>query len=221
MEHEVYTWDGKKAGMVTVPGELFALPWNADLVHQVITAMRSNARANTAHAKDRGDVRGGGKKPWRQKGTGRARHGSIRSPIWKGGGVTHGPTNERNYERKINKKMRDKALLTVLSQKLRDGEILFVEGAALSAPKTKEASQRLGKLAEIANRPHLRYARGKRALITTASLEGDMVKGFRNIPSVRVEELRTVSPMDLLTYEYVVIANPKDGFKKLSERVNK
>lgn len=221
MEHEVYTWDGKKAGMVTVPGELFALPWNADLVHQVITAMRSNARTNTAHAKDRGDVRGGGKKPWRQKGTGRARHGSIRSPLWKGGGVTHGPTNERNYERKINKKMRDKALLTVLSQKLRDGEILFVEGAALSTPKTKEASQRLGKLAEIANRPHLRYARGKRALITTPVLEGDMVKGFRNIPSVRVEELRTVSPMDLLTYEYIVIADPKDGFKKLSERVNK
>lgn len=221
MEHEVYTWDGKKAGMVSVPGELFSLPWNADLVHQVVTAMRSNARANSAHAKDRGEVRGGGKKPWRQKGTGRARHGSIRSPIWKGGGVTHGPTNERNYERKINKKMRDKALLTVLSQKLRDGEILFVEGAALSAPKTKEASQRLGKLAEIANCPRLRYSRGKRALITTATLEGDMVRGFRNIPSVRVEELRTVSPMDLLTYEYIVIANPKDGFKKLSERVNK
>lgn len=221
MEHEVYTWDGKKAGTVTVPGEFFALPWNADLVHQVITAMRSNARTNTAHTKDRGDVRGGGRKPWRQKGTDRARHGSVRSPLWKGGGVTHGPTNERNYVRKINKKMRDKALLTVLSQKLRDGEILFVEGAALSVPKTKEASQRLGKLAEIANCPHLRYSRGKRALITTPALEGDMVKGFRNIPSVRVEELRTVSPMDLLTYEYIVIANPKDGFKKLSERMSK
>lgn len=221
MEHEVYTWDGKKAGKVVVPSELFALPWNADLVHQVITAMRSNARSNTAHAKDRGEVSGGGRKPWQQKGTGRARHGSIRSPIWKGGGVTHGPTNERNYERKINKKMRDKALLTVLSQKLRDGEVLFVEGAALSAPKTKEAAQKLGNLAKITECPHMRYVRGKRVLITTPSLEGDMVKGFRNIPSTRVEELRTVSPMDLLTYEYIVIANPKDGFKKLSERVNK
>ncbi len=224
MEQDLYTWEGKKAGTVTVPEELFALPWNADLVHQVVTAMQSNARANTAHAKDRGEVRGGGRKPWRQKGTGRARHGSTRSPIWKGGGVTHGPSNERNYSRKINKKMRDKALLTVLSQKLRDKELIFVESGAtgsLAVPKTKEAAMRLGKLAEVTGCPHLRYLRGKRALIATPILEQVMVKSFRNIPTARVEELRTVSPIDLLSYEYVIMSNPTDALKVLAERVAK
>src|SRR3990167_7590904 len=139
MEQELYTWEGKKAGTVTVPEELFALPWNADLVHQVITAMQSNARAGTAHAKGRGEVRGGGRKPWRQKGTGRARHGSSRSPIWKGGGVTHGPRKDKIYAKKINQKMRQKALLVSLSRKFKDGEILFVDSLELQEPKAKQA----------------------------------------------------------------------------------
>ena len=221
MEQELYTWEGEKAGTVTVPEELFALPWNADLVHQVITAMQSNARAGTAHAKGRGEVRGGGRKPWRQKGTGRARHGSSRSPIWKGGGVTHGPTNERNYDRKISKKMRNKALLTVLSQKLRDKELLFVQSSVLKAPKTKEAAARLGSLAEALGYPHLRYLRGKRALITTPTLEEAMVRSFRNIPSARVEELRTVSPLDLISYQYVIMESPAESLKALAGRVKK
>src|SRR5207244_4311391 len=112
------------------------LSWNADLVHQVVTSMQANARTSVAHTKDRGEVRGGGKKPWQQKGTGRARHGSSRSPIWKGGGVAHGPRNEKVYTKRITQQMRQKALLVTLSRKMRDGEIIFVDALEMQAPKS-------------------------------------------------------------------------------------
>jgi ribosomal protein L4 len=111
MTHTVYTTDGKQKGTIDLPDTIFAQKWNADLVHQVATSIMSNARAATAHTKDRGEVSGGGKKPWKQKGTGRARHGSSRSPIWVGGGVAHGPRNDKSYTKKINAKMKVKALL--------------------------------------------------------------------------------------------------------------
>src|ERR1700722_14092071 len=110
METSIYNAQGKKTGALTLPDEIFAVAWNDALMHQVVTSMMDNARTPVAHVKDRGAVRGGGKKPWSQKGTGRARHGSIRSPIWKGGGVTHGPIKDKNYSRAIPKKMRAKAL---------------------------------------------------------------------------------------------------------------
>src|SRR5579863_7804375 len=111
-EANVFTMKGGKAGTVALPAELFGAKWNADLVHQVVTGMQANARPTVAHTKFRGEVSGGGKKPWKQKGTGRARHGSTRSPIWVGGGVAHGPRNEKSYDQKINKKMKAKALYT-------------------------------------------------------------------------------------------------------------
>ena len=100
METQIYNQKGEVVKKLKLSEEVFALPWNADLVHQVVVSMTSNQRDNIAHTKNRGDVRGGGKKPWRQKGTGRARHGSNRSPIWRGGGVTFGPTNEKNWSKK-------------------------------------------------------------------------------------------------------------------------
>src|SRR3989338_7901563 len=117
MEATVYNQTGKETGKVQLPPKVFGALWRADLVHQVVESMRSNSRAGTADTKGRGEVRGGGKKPWKQKGTGRARHGSSRSPIWVGGGVTHGPLAEKNYKRKISKKMRAQALYSVLSKK--------------------------------------------------------------------------------------------------------
>src|SRR6202008_1471373 len=118
---------GKEAGTIEIPETIFGLPWNADLVHQVVTSMRANARPTVANTKDRGEVRGGGKKPGQQKGPGRARHGGSRSPIWKGGGVTHGPKAARNYSVKINRSMSRKALLVALSRKYKDGEVVFVD----------------------------------------------------------------------------------------------
>ena len=120
METKVYSLEGKESGKVTLPEAVFQAPWNSDLVHEVVVSMQSNARAGTADVKGRGEVRGGGKKPWRQKGTGRARHGSSRSPIWAGGGVAHGPKSEKDYSKKINKNVRAKALATVLSKKYQD-----------------------------------------------------------------------------------------------------
>src|SRR5882762_3877572 len=137
MEAKFYNQKGAEAGTIELPEKVFAAKWRSDLVHQVVESMRSNKRAGTADTKDRGEVRGGGRKPWKQKGTGRARHGSTRSPIWVGGGVTHGPLAEKNYKRKISKKMRAQALFSVLSKKLKDGEIIFIDTLATSAIKTK------------------------------------------------------------------------------------
>src|SRR5512135_3441222 len=101
MKTDIYNIQGKKAGSVELPESIFGVAWNDSLMHQVVTSMEDNARTNVAHTKGRGEVRGGGKKPWRQKGTGRARHGSIRSPIWVGGGVAHGPRNTKVFARAI------------------------------------------------------------------------------------------------------------------------
>src|SRR3989338_6976968 len=146
---KIYSQKGAEAGSIDLPAKVFAAKWRADLVHQVVESMRSNKRAGTADTKGRGEVRGGGKKPWKQKGTGRARHGSSRSPIWVGGGVTHGPLAEKNYKRKISKSMRAQALFSVLSKKLKDGEILFVDSLATSAIKTKDAVKVVNNLTKV------------------------------------------------------------------------
>ena len=117
-------------------------------MHQVVTSLLSNARRGTAHTKFRGEVSGGGKKPWKQKGTGRARHGSTRSPLWVGGGVTHGPRTEKNYARAVNAKMASHALASVLSRKWKDGEIVFVDSLHFDSPKTARAKEVLAMLAK-------------------------------------------------------------------------
>ena len=136
MKVKIYNQEGKETETMELPDGVFGLKWNADLVHQVVTGQAANLRRGTAHAKGRSEVRGGGRKPWRQKGTGRARHGSIRSPLWIGGGVTHGPLKEKSYHKKINKKMAKKALFTALSAKARDNEIIILENLKFPEAKT-------------------------------------------------------------------------------------
>lgn len=217
MKAKVYNPGGKEVGSIDLDAKLFGLPWNADLVHQVITAMNTNARSPIAHAKGRGEVRGGGKKPWRQKGTGRARHGSIRSPIWIGGGATHGPSKDRNYDRKINKKMKAKALFTILSAKARENELVFLDGMNFTAPKTKDAAATLTSLAK-AGIEKINYKKGKRAIIATPSHDEKAMKSFRNLKAVVVNDVANISPVDLMTYKYVVFANPQATLEALTKR---
>ena len=137
METAVYNLKNEKVGTMDLPAGIFGARWNAILVKQVIDAQLANARSPWAHTKDRSEVRGGGRKQWRQKGTGRARHGSTRSPIWVGGGKSHGPRNEKDYSEKVNKKMKRIAVFSVLSKKMKDGEVKFFQDFSIEAPKTK------------------------------------------------------------------------------------
>jgi large subunit ribosomal protein L4 len=170
LEAKIYNQKGGVAGKVDLPERVFGAKWRSDLVHQVVESMRSNSRAGTADTKDRGEVSGGGKKPWKQKGTGRARHGSSRSPIWVGGGVTHGPLAEKNYKRKISKKMRAQALFSVLSRKLKEGEIIFVDSLAQKEIKTKSAAEVMKNVVKGAE---LKGVSGKKAKILTALFDRD------------------------------------------------
>lgn len=215
MKTDIYNQNGEKAGSIELPEEIFDLPWNPDLVHQVAVAMQANQRKGTAHTKGRGEVRGGGRKPWRQKGTGRARHGSIRSPIWRGGGVTFGPTKEKIYAQKINDKMRKKALLTALSQKARDKEVLVLEELDIKEPKTKEAAAIIKSLAKIKNFEAMTVKKKNAALFLLTDKIEKIMRGFRNIPGVNVIEARNINLLDVLSYKFIIF--PKNLIKKAQE----
>lgn len=220
LEATIWNAAGAEAGTVSLPAEIFAAPWNADLVHQVVVGMQANARPTVAHTKFRGEVSGGGKKPWKQKGTGRARHGSNRSPIWKGGGVTHGPRAEKVYEVKINRKMRAAALRTVLSRKFKDGEIIFVDSLSFTAPKTADAKAALTAIAKAAGNT-LATKRKNAAVIAFAEKDVTGEKSFRNIGSVITEEIRNLNPVDLMTKKYLVIERPNESLAVLATRFSK
>ncbi len=149
MKYQVYNLQTEKVKDVELNPEIFDIPINQDLVHQALVAQMANSRKNYAHTKGRGEVRGGGRKPWRQKGTGRARHGSIRSPLWVGGGVTFGPTKYRNYSQKLNKKMKKKAILICLSDRVKDKQVTLVDKFDFKNQKTKEIVEALANLKEV------------------------------------------------------------------------
>lgn len=218
MEAKIYNQKGAVAGEINLPAKVFAAKWRSDLVHQVVEGMRSNKRAGTADTKDRGEVRGGGKKPWKQKGTGRARHGSSRSPIWVGGGVTHGPLAEKNYKRKISKKMRAQALFSVLSKKFKDGEILFVDSLSTSAIKTKEAVTVVKNLAKASGWKTISTSKKPRVLTALFERNEKAEKSFRNIPSLEIVFMKNLNPLDILKYQYLLIENPEESVKFLESR---
>jgi len=208
MEALIYNTKGKEAGKIALDEKVWGLSWNADLVHQVVETMRANARTGTASVKDRSKVSGGGKKPWAQKGTGRARHGSSRSPIWRHGGVTHGPLVEKNYDKKINKKVRAKALYTVLSEKLRKGELMFVDDIALTTPKTSDAKAILGALSGVKGFEKLITKKRNAAYIAMADKSEVAAKSFANFGSVDFDDVKNMNPIDLLNHKFVVIVSP-------------
>ncbi|MFA4975396.1 MAG: 50S ribosomal protein L4 [Candidatus Paceibacterota bacterium] len=218
MEAIIYNQKGDKAGVIKLPSKVFEAKWRADLVHQVVEGMRSNKRSGTADTKDRGEVSGGGKKPWKQKGTGRARHGSIRSPIWVGGGVTHGPLSEKNYKRKISKKMRAQALFSVLSKKMKDEEILFVDSLLLSEVKTKKALEVMKNLSKASGFKPIAASKKPRILVALYERSEKIEKSFRNLPQLEIVFIKNLNPLDVLKYQYLLIEKPEESIKFLESR---
>ncbi len=219
MKTDIYNQSGKKTGEISLPESVFGLSWNNDLVHQVAVSMMSNQRTVVAHTKGRGDVSGGGIKPWRQKGTGRARHGSRRSPIWVGGGITFGPTNDRNFNKKINKKMRTKALFVVLSQKLRDGEILFVDNFDIKEPKTKDAKAIIASLSKVDSFANLLTKKKNTAFISVDEKNENLEKSFGNFSNMTVGEIRNLNILNLLNNKYLIVLNPEKAVEFLSAKI--
>lgn len=210
MEYPLYNQEGKSVGTVELPENIFGLKMNADLLYQVATSQMSNQRQVIAHAKGRGEVRGGGKKPWRQKGTGRARHGSIRSPIWKGGGATFGPTKERNFKKKLNRKMVRKALFVALSAKARGNEILVVDGISLKNPKTKEMAEMFKNFWSML---------GKRPNVLVVVPKGDesVRRASKNLPYLSTVEAKDLSPLEVMAHKYLLFV--KDSIGVLEKKI--
>ena len=148
LQVSIYNQSGEEMGKLDLNPNLFEVPINQSVVHEAVVSQQANSRVTLAHSKGRSDVRGGGKKPWKQKGTGRARHGSIRSPLWKGGGVTFGPLNIRNFVKKINRKTKQKALAMVLSDVVSNNAFFVVDSLVLPEFKTKTLSKMLKTLPE-------------------------------------------------------------------------
>lgn len=217
----IYNPEGKKTGSVTLSESVFGLKWNDALMHQVVTSMQDNARTNVAHTKGRGDVRGGGRKPWKQKGTGRARHGSIRSPIWVGGGVAHGPRNEKNFARAIPRSMRAKALAVALSQKLRDGEIIFVDSLGITAPKTAAAKKMLIALSKIDGLQKLSTKRKNAALFALSQKNEAVEKSLRNMGNVACIAVVNLNPLAVLRSTYLILENPQQAVALIESRFAK
>jgi large subunit ribosomal protein L4 len=195
----LFNADGSAGGDIKLDAEVFGIEPNMDVLHQVVTAQLAAARGGNAATKTRGQVRGGGRKPWRQKGLGRARHGSIRSPIWTGGGVAHGP-QPRDYAQRTPKKMKRLALRSALSARAAESAILVVDDIDWSAPKTKQAVALLDAMS----------ATGKTLLVLT-QLDGSAGKSFRNLPEVRMVEPGHLTAYDVLWSDQVVFTSHTVG----------
>jgi len=205
MKAPLFDQTGKEIKQVLLPKEIFGLELNPDLVHQVVVSQEANRRKVIAHTKDRSEVRGGGKKPWRQKGTGRARHGSIRSPLWIGGGVTFGPTKKRVFKKKINQKARRKALLQVLSAKAKNNSVLVLEGLKLKEAKTKLMAELIKKLP----------IKDKSALLVLPGMDKNLILAARNLSKVETCQAKDLNVLDLLSSQYLII--PKESIKVIKD----
>jgi large subunit ribosomal protein L4 len=192
---DVRNVSGQVVGQRELPAELFEAPVNVPVMHQVVVAGMAAQRSGTHSTKTRAEVSGGGKKPWRQKGTGRARHGSIRSPIWVGGGISHGP-KPRSYEMRVNRKMRKAALRSALSDAAQSGKLAIVHGLAFDGPRTKDAVGVLRSL-ELDGL----------VLLVLAQPDEAVEKSFSNLPNVKVDYPGNLSTYDLLYADHVLFTS--------------
>lgn len=193
MNVSVLTSDGSASGEVTLDDAIFAARVNVPLMHQVVTAQQAAARQGTHSTKTRAEVRGGGKKPWRQKGTGRARHGSIREPQWVGGGAAFGP-KPRDHSMSVNKKMRAGALRSALSARAADGKVLVVDDLNIDPPKTKDALRALEAWGVAA----------EHVLVVLAGTETSVAYAFRNLPRVHLIAEHQLNTYDVLRADAIV-----------------
>ena len=191
---KIYNQQGQETGLMELSASLFGVEVKPTLVHEAVVAHTANARAVLAHTKDRSEVAGSHIKPWKQKGTGRARHGSRQSPIWKGGGITFGPTNLRNFAVKINKKTKRLALAMVLSDKLNNDRLIVVEGFRFDDGKTKDLNKSLSLLPSA----------GKKTLVVVEMDNRGVGIAARNLKNIEVFPVNTINLLALLRLDYVV-----------------
>ena len=201
MKLAVLSQDSNKQN-IQISDEIFSNEFNSDLVHQVVTSFLSGARQGSHSQKNRSDVRGGGKKPYRQKGTGRARAGTIRSPIWRGGGVAFA-SSQRDYSKKVNKKMYRAAIRSILSELLRQERLAAITTPKLTEPKTKL----------MAN--YLKDLQLEKALIIVDELDTNLYLSARNIPHLEVVTVKEINPVMLLRSERVAVT--PEAFKLIEE----
>ncbi|MFH0874250.1 MAG: 50S ribosomal protein L4 [Candidatus Komeilibacteria bacterium] len=192
---KIYNLSGKEVGEQILPAVIFGVKVKPELVQQAVVAQQANSRSAIAHTKGRGEVRGGGRKPWKQKGTGRARHGSIRSPLWVGGGVTFGPTNKRNFSLALNKKMKKKALAMVLTDKAAHERLVLIDTLEVPEGKTKNLKTGLSALP----------SKGKKVLIVTDATHDKVIRAARNLPRVETIAVNSLNVVDLLKNEWLLL----------------
>ncbi|KKP72395.1 MAG: 50S ribosomal protein L4, partial [Candidatus Moranbacteria bacterium GW2011_GWE2_35_164] len=203
----VYNFEGKKVKDIELSEAVFNVPLNTELLHEVYVSMDANQRVAIAHTKGRGEVAGSGKKPWKQKGTGRARVGSVRSPIWRGGGIVFGPTKDRNFKKKINKKANAKAILMALSEKLRSEKLIIVDKVEAMNKKTRDIASGLNSL----------KLRGS-ILINLSEAEKDTYLYSRNIKNVKCIPVNNLNVLDILNHKSVVLS--EESVKYLEKKYN-
>jgi large subunit ribosomal protein L4 len=198
----VLNTEGKEVEKIELSDKIFGVEINEAIVHKAVVATLANRRQGTQSALTRSEVRGGGRKPWRQKGTGHARQGSIRAPQWTGGGVVFAP-KPRDYSKKINKKESRLALFSALTSKVNDKKLIVVDELALDAPKTKEFAKILDNI------------KANKALVITEGESANVILSARNIPDVKTEAREAINVYDILKYDSLVMT--KDAVKALEE----
>jgi large subunit ribosomal protein L4 len=199
----LYNAQGEQVGEIALADSVFGVKVNEAVMHQAVLAYLANRRLGTADTKTRTEVRGGGRKPWRQKGTGRARHGSIRSPIWKGGGVVFGP-HPRSYRVELPRKVRRLALKSALTSKVNAGALIVLDRLEMNQPKTKEMVRVLGNLKA-----------GRKVLIVTESPQENVIRSARNIPGVRTTNAGQLNVYDILNNDNLIIT--RDAVVRVEE----
>ena len=207
MKTIVYNLEGKKVKDIELSEAVFNVALNSELLHEVYVSMDANQRVAIAHTKGRGEVAGSGRKPWKQKGTGRARAGSASSPIWRGGGVVFGPTKDRNFKKKINKKANTKSILMALSEKLRSEQLIIVDKLEAANKKTKDIASALTAL----------KLKGS-VLINLAEGETDTFLYTRNLKKVKCTPVNNLNVLDILNHKSLVLS--EESVKYLEKKYN-